>query len=97
VKENGNGSTRCYRREVRRPHAMIGALKCNRVSNVNTWRWDQSAVNEYEQTVGQGEGVADALIAMRTFPGPSDMLAYLSMMAPRLVEMRRALKGTGSI
>ncbi len=28
---------------------------------------------------------------------PSDMLAYLSMMAPRLIELRRVLKPTGSI
>ena len=28
---------------------------------------------------------------------PSDMLAYLVMMAPRLIEMRRVLKPSGSI
>lgn len=35
--------------------------------------------------------------AFRTFLGESDMLAYLAMMAPRLVELRRVLKETGSI
>lgn len=35
--------------------------------------------------------------AFRTFLGENDMLAYLSMMAPRLVELRRVLKSTGSI
>ena len=35
--------------------------------------------------------------AFRTFLGDSDMLAYLSMMAPRLVELQRVLKPTGSI
>jgi site-specific DNA-methyltransferase (adenine-specific) len=35
--------------------------------------------------------------AFRTFLGESDMMAYLSMMAPRLVELRRVLKPTGSI
>ena len=35
--------------------------------------------------------------AMRTVLGTSDMLAYLVMMAPRLIEMRRVLKSTGSI
>ncbi len=35
--------------------------------------------------------------AFRTFLGDSDMLAYLAMMAPRLVELRRVLKPTGSI
>ena len=33
----------------------------------------------------------------RTLLGESDMLAYLAMMAPRLVELRRVLKPTGSI
>jgi site-specific DNA-methyltransferase (adenine-specific) len=44
-----------------------------------------------------GGKVADAMQAFRTFLGPCDMLAYLVMMAPRLVEMRRVLKPTGSI
>ena len=35
--------------------------------------------------------------AFRTFLGESDMLAYLAMMAPRLIELRRVLKPTGSI
>jgi len=63
----------------------------------DTWRWDQAAVADYERTVEQGGRVADALMAMRTFLGPSNMLAYLSMMAPRLAEMRRVLKPTGSL
>lgn len=63
----------------------------------DTWRWDQAAVRDYEKAVEQGGRVAEALIAMRTFLGPSNMLAYLSMMAPRLVELRRVLKSTGSL
>ena len=35
--------------------------------------------------------------AFRTFLGDSDMMAYLAMMAPRLIELRRVLKPTGSI
>ncbi len=35
--------------------------------------------------------------AFRAFLGETDLLAYLSMMAPRLVELRRVLKPTGSI
>ena len=41
--------------------------------------------------------MSQAMQAFRTFLGESDMLAYLSMMAPRLVELRRVLKTTGSI
>ena len=35
--------------------------------------------------------------AFMEFLGPNDMMAYLAMMAPRLVELRRALKPTGSL
>jgi DNA modification methylase len=35
--------------------------------------------------------------AFRLFLGESDMLAYLAMMAPRLVELRRVLRDTGSL
>ena len=35
--------------------------------------------------------------AFRRLLGSNDMLAYLSMMAPRLVELRRVLKPTGSL
>ena len=37
------------------------------------------------------------MIAFRQILGTNDMLAYLSMMAPRLVELRRVLKSTGSL
>ena len=36
-------------------------------------------------------------MAFRTLLGESNMMAYLAMMAPRLVELRRVLKPTGSI
>ena len=35
--------------------------------------------------------------AFMEFLGPNDMMAYLAMMAPRLVELRRAPKPTGSL
>jgi hypothetical protein len=44
-----------------------------------------------------GGRVADAMRAFRTFLGNSDMMAYLAMMAPRLIELKRVLKQTGSI
>jgi len=37
------------------------------------------------------------MMAFRTFLGENDMMAYLAMMAPRLVELRKVLKSTGSI
>jgi site-specific DNA-methyltransferase (adenine-specific) len=48
----------------------------------DTWSWDEAAAADYQQMVEQGGPVADALRAFRTLIGTSDMLAYLSMMAP---------------
>ncbi len=44
-----------------------------------------------------GGRVADTMRAFRMMIGPTNMLAYLSMMAPRLVELRRVLKAHGSL
>jgi DNA modification methylase len=63
----------------------------------DTWRWDQAAANAYEEAVENGGDVSNALQAFRTILGPSNMLAYLAMMAPRLWELHRVLKPTGSL
>jgi DNA modification methylase len=63
----------------------------------DTWEWDTEAAAAYQETVEAGGEVAKAMLAFRTLLGTSDMLAYLSMMAPRLVELRRILKPTGSL
>ena len=41
--------------------------------------------------------LGDLLGAMRSFLGQNDMMAYLAMMAPRMKELHRVLKPTGSI
>jgi DNA modification methylase len=63
----------------------------------DTWKWDEIAARAYQEVVECGDNVADALIAFRTVLHDSDMLAYLSMMAPRLKELHRVLKPTGSL
>jgi len=63
----------------------------------DTWHWDETAARTYEEVVERGGRVADAMQAFRKFLRTNDMLAYLTMMAPRLVELRRVLKPTGSI
>ena len=40
---------------------------------------------------------ANMLNAMRSFLGENDMMAYLAMMAVRLIELHRVLKPTGSL
>lgn len=63
----------------------------------DTWRWDQAAALSFREAVERGGRVAEALRAFRVFLADSDMMAYLAMMAPRLVELRRVLKATGAI
>ncbi len=64
----------------------------------DTWRWDEGARRQYyELTTGPATKAAQALVSLHDFLGENDMLAYLSMMAPRLIELRRVLKPTGSI
>lgn len=63
----------------------------------DTWRWDTSSARAYEEVIESGGNVSNAMEAFRKFLGESNMLAYLAMMAPRLVELKRVLKPTGSI
>ena len=63
----------------------------------DTWEWNLDAERAYEEIVERGGRVSDAMRAFRTFLGHSDMMAYLAMMAPRLIELHRVLKQTGSI
>ena len=63
----------------------------------DTWEWNQDSAALYEQLVEGGGRVSDVMQAFRRFLGTNDMLAYLTMMAPRLVELCRVLKSTGSI
>jgi site-specific DNA-methyltransferase (adenine-specific) len=56
------------------------------------------AAQEYAEVLRSGhDRIAKALKGLHDFLGGSDMLAYLSMMALRLIELRRVLKATGSI
>jgi len=63
----------------------------------DTWTWSQEDEAIFADLVTKGGKVSDCLQAFRTFLGPCDMLAYLVMMAPRLVELRRVMKPTASI
>ena len=64
----------------------------------DTWHWGLESEAAYRATVTDGPGkLSDLLQAMHAFLGQSDMMAYLSMMAPRIAELHRVLKPTGSI
>lgn len=63
----------------------------------DTWQWDQNTALEYLGVVETGGKASEIMQALKSILGTNDMLAYLTMMAPRLIELRRALKSTGSI
>lgn len=63
----------------------------------DTWEWDLAAAMTYDTVVKNGGNVGYVLEAFRHTLGTTPMLAYLSMMAPRLVELHRVLKDAGSI
>ncbi len=65
----------------------------------DTWVWTHVTSEQYDEYVGGGlpMRVAEALSAFRTLVGENDALAYLVNMAPRLVELHRVLRDTGSL
>ena len=67
----------------------------------DTWAWTQESERTYENEIilnpSTPENVKEMVKAFRQFIGSNAMMAYLVMMAPRLVELRRVLKPTGSI
>lgn len=64
----------------------------------DTWHWGPSAEEAYLDILQANPGTIDDLLAaLRTIIGENQMLAYLVMMAARLVELHRVLKPTGSI
>jgi len=63
----------------------------------DTWKWDQGAAQTYQQVVEAGGTLSETLQGFRRLLGSNNMLAYLVMMAPRLAELWRVLKPTGTI
>lgn len=63
----------------------------------DTWHWGTDAEATYREVVEAGGKLGDLLAAMLSFLGRNDMMAYLTMMAPRLRELHRVLKPTGSL
>jgi site-specific DNA-methyltransferase (adenine-specific) len=64
----------------------------------DTWRWGEEAQKTFDDAVQEAPPrLVEVLLAVRSFLGPSNMMAYVTMLAPRLVEMHRVLKPSGSI
>jgi len=64
----------------------------------DSWHWDNAAEETYREIVETcPDKVATMVSALRQGIGSNDVMAYLVMMTPRLVELRRVLKPMGSL
>ena len=63
----------------------------------DTWDWNTESQAAYEDLSLRADKLGSVMRAFMEILGPSDMMAYLAMMAPRLTELRRVLKKTGSL
>jgi DNA modification methylase len=63
----------------------------------DTWEWNSISAETCERVIEAGGPPSLAIQSFRQLLGTSDMMAYLAMMAPRLIELRRSLKPSGSI
>jgi adenine specific DNA methylase Mod len=74
-----------------RSQAQIEAFEDN-------WHWNEHAEQAFDEVVQCGNTeVSEMLQALRRFLKENDVMAYLTMMAIRLLELYRILKPTGSI
>lgn len=72
-------------------HAQITAFE-------DTWHWGEQAEREFAEILRSGHTrTADLITAFRSFLGENDLMAYLVMMANRLIELHRVLKPSGSL
>jgi site-specific DNA-methyltransferase (adenine-specific) len=64
----------------------------------DTWHWNDTAELAFDEVMkGPHSDAATMLRAMRAALGENDLMAYLAMMAVRLIELHRVLKPTGSL
>ena len=67
----------------------------------DTWEWTQETERTFEEEIIGSPRmpalVKEMMTDLRRWVGRNDMMSYLVMMTPRLVELRRVLKPTGSL
>ena len=64
----------------------------------DTWHWTEKTEATFKDIIDTAPAnVVKMIAAFRAFIGSNDMMAYLTMMCIRLIELRRVLKDTGSI
>jgi site-specific DNA-methyltransferase (adenine-specific) len=64
----------------------------------DSWHWTRESKQTFDYLVTKtNEDISNLMLALEKMVGHNDMLAYLTMMTVRLIELHRVLKKTGSI
>lgn len=64
----------------------------------DAWTWTtKESEPAFDYVMSRGGAPAEMLRGMMSLLGKNDTMAYICMMTPRLIELRRVLKRTGSI
>ena len=64
----------------------------------DSWHWTRESKQTFDYLVTKtNEDISNLMLALEKMVGHNDMLAYLTMMTVRLIELRRVLKKTGSL
>jgi len=62
------------------------------------WQWNDLAIETYEELSGEGDDRLSSLLpALKQITGETGLMAYILMLAPRLIQLHRILKPGGSI
>ncbi|MGH2482628.1 MAG: DNA-methyltransferase, partial [Ktedonobacteraceae bacterium] len=90
-------SQRSYQAFVKMAHSNEAVQ--NRVPAFgDVWRWEEAVEQSYAELLVSAPGAsARAIAALHALLGPGSLLAYLVMVAERLLELHRVLKPTGSL
>lgn len=80
-------------------HAPAGAASPAQIEAFDdTWHWGAEAEEAFDDVLHSGNTrAAEMLRALRSFLAENDMMAYLTMMGVRLIELHRVLKTTGTL
>jgi len=64
----------------------------------DTWHWTEETNKTFQEIIDTApSNVIEMMLSFKKFIGMNDVMAYLTMMCIRLIELKRVLKSTGSI
>ena len=93
--KTGKGSSALTAEE---PEADDGFGEAQITAFEDTWHWGRQAEDEFREILQHvNTDVAELMRALRSFLKENDMMAYLTAMCIRLLELHRVLKPTGSL